>query len=60
MAGCSSATISKMFSADHIVIVHIMYFKFHCKCALQSFLQSGARSEGYNSEEGFQFWFEFV
>ena len=34
MFGCSSGTISKMFSADHIVIVHIMYFNFivsvHC------------------------------
>ena len=34
MVGCSSGTISKMFSADHIVIVHIIYFNFiasvHC------------------------------
>ena len=28
MVGYSSGTISKMFSADHIVIVHIIYFSF--------------------------------
>ena len=28
MVGCSSGTISKMFSADHIVIIHIIYFNF--------------------------------
>lgn len=59
IVGCSSGTIFEIFSVDHChCIYHV--FQFHCKCALKSFLQYGARSEGYNPEEGFHFSFEFV
>ena len=41
-----------VFSADFIIIVYIVLLLFYCKCVLISHLQSGARSEGYNSGDG--------
>lgn len=51
MVGFSSGTISEMFSVVYIVTVYTILFQFYCKSVLRSFLQFGARSEGYNSKE---------
>ena len=39
-----------IFSAHFITIVHIILLLFYCTCKLTYHLQSGARGEGYNSE----------
>ena len=41
MVGCSSATISKMFSADYIVIVHTIYFSFIASVRCDLFFSLG-------------------
>ena len=41
MVGCSSGTISKMFSADRIVIVHTIYFSFIASMRCDLFFSLG-------------------
>ena len=66
MVGCSSGTISKMFSADHIVIVHIMYFNFIVSVHCSIFFSLGPEVKAIILKKDFNFglslfsWFGLV
>ena len=55
MVGYSSGTISKMFSADHIVIVHIMHFNFIVSVQCSLFFNLGPEVKAIIQKKDFSF-----
>ena len=55
MVGCSSGTISKMFSADYIVIVHIIYFNFIARAHCGIFFSLGPEMKAIILKKDFSF-----
>ena len=55
MVGCSNGTISKMLSADHIVILHTIYFSFIASVHCDLFFSLGPKVKAIIMKKDFSF-----
>ena len=55
MVSCSNGTISKMFSADYIVIVHTIYFSFIASVHCDLFFSLGPKVKAIILKKDFSF-----